>query len=1506
MRSILIIFSLLVFFSADAQNIIINEVCSRNTQTIADEEGDYQDWIELYNADTMAIDLANFHLSDDKDLAKLWQFPSINIEPNEYLIVFASGKDRKTTVNHWETALFGDSLWKYKTPSVENCSDYEYVHWSDADFDDSEWLEGYGAFGDEDYGYEQTVTYTDTLFRTIYLRQEFNIIDTSKILAGLIHAYYDDGFTVYINGYELMRINMIHNGIKPHYLKTSFRQHNSKIDDGIPPDQFKIESNLLKNILKSGRNVMAIEVHNFWNTHPKLIKPWLSFASSDTTYQFDTIPDLLSTMTIPIHTNFNISGDGEKIYLNNSLGKQINTFDTPPLITNISAGIFSANSDSIVLYKNPSPGEVNSSEAYSSIINDSTYLVLISGYYSDSVKVEVKDADTGFIIKYTLDGSLPSDTSIVYDSAFYIDSTSVIRLRYFSDTLIAGPISNYTYLINENSSLDFFSIISDPYNLWDEEYGIYAFGPSHTSSPPYFEANFWQNWERPVHIQHFSSTGEQLWQQGAGIKIHGNYTRMIPQKSFGIYAKSKYSNSSFDHALIPGKSFIQNPKRFLLRNAGNDYYFTHMRDLLIQKRMMNENLDIQSGKPTNAYINGEYWGIYHLREKIDRFYLKDNWGTNIEEINLLEQNGLIISGDRNSFEELVNYVKTNGLEDPIHYQFINSKIEISNWVDNLISNLYHFNTDWPHHNTKFWNSPDHKWRQILVDQDVTMAYKNDNVAFKNSLVNIHADTNSYLSIFYKELLKNEHFKHYYINRFSDLMNTIFLKDEYLLLLDSLIAEMDPEMEKHSIRWSRNYSLWEDLYMQNIRNFIGNRAPHMRNHLREFYSLGINDSITLQISEENTGRIKLNSIYIEEQEWTGLYFDSVPVNLEAIPNPGYEFVSWESATSPNLADSGRIINQLYLKSHDIIKANFYSPSGGPDTLQIIFCEINSRSYSNAEAGDWIEIYNKEADSIDLSNWTLKGLKPYKTWSIPEGTKIAPQSRIVLVQDTSLFTLIHPEVNQFFGPFKFGINSQTESISLWDELDRKVTSLLFAGDPPWPIAENTSQSIELSNIELDEQIPENWKLACPGGSPGLAPQNCEIENDLIFTEINYKSDNIYNTGDWIELYNRSLNSIVLSQWIFRDENKSHQFILPDDLILESEEKIIIAEDTSLYFSVHPRDSKVIGSFDFGLSTSGETISLCNQFDMEAVSLEYSSSNPWPEDASGTGLTIELKETNLDMTLGENWTANCFLGTPLKNIAWCVQSNSIVITEIKYQSSPDMETGDWIELYNTNDRELSLMNWSFVSAGDTIIIDPNYLFEPDTYITLSADTMLFNQVYDSIVEKLSVANFDFQKEEGYILILDPYKHPGNILSYHHLLEWPIFQNDTNDRTLELKDYSNALDPRSWRAGCEFGTPSKDPSFCDTEGIVNLASAYYGLFVHPNPSSSYINIEFSLMKRERIGIQIYNSHGESVIQESNNEWPAGKHIINLNLNRLHSGIYYLQISGENGVERQKIIKVQ
>ncbi|MFA4923609.1 MAG: lamin tail domain-containing protein, partial [Ignavibacteriaceae bacterium] len=196
-----LIFSIPAYYS---QSVVINEVMSSNALTLADEDGDFPDWIELYNTSAQSVSLANLSLSDDpKNLTK-WNFPNTTILPQNFLIVYASGKDRKAGSMFWETIITKGDLWKYLVPASEPSSTWRFLG-----FDDAQWKSGASGFGFGDSDDATIVSQTNA----IYIRKTFTVTDIGNIDTAFLHVDYDDAFVAYLNGMEIARANIGTKGV---------------------------------------------------------------------------------------------------------------------------------------------------------------------------------------------------------------------------------------------------------------------------------------------------------------------------------------------------------------------------------------------------------------------------------------------------------------------------------------------------------------------------------------------------------------------------------------------------------------------------------------------------------------------------------------------------------------------------------------------------------------------------------------------------------------------------------------------------------------------------------------------------------------------------------------------------------------------------------------------------------------------------------------------------------------------------------------------------------------------------------------------------------------------------------------------------------------------------------------------------------------------------------------------------------------------------------------------
>lgn len=1495
-------------YTAHGQDVAITEISNNNSRYAPDEEGDYNDWIELFNhSQTDTLSLKGYYLSDDEDDLEKWALPDVKIYPRSFVVVQASGKDRRQQPHHWETVAHGDSSWTYTTPYNQSMA--EYLQWNMPNFAANGWLQGPGPWG---YGYSNVQSETPADRYSIFMRKEFNIKDTSKIMAAVFHAFYDDGFIMYINGYEVIRENIIHNGVKPYWNMSAFRAHTSDIEmSGAQAKDFTIAPALWKALLVNGKNTIALQVHNFWDHMPMLIQPWLSLAIADTLYQNDSLDKRLPITHLPLHTNFSIGNKGEDIFLYHKSSNSIDQISVPQLPLNISCGAhWQLPSNTLAYFEEPTPGTFNS-QPKKGMISDSVFLSTGGGIYQAAVEINISPAHPNYSIRYTTDGSAPRDTSKLFTAPFSLDTNAVVRAAYFKDSLLHGPISSAAYIVKDTNYLDVVSIMIEPEDFYSEEKGIYAYGKHYQSTYPYFEANFWQPWERPVWVQHFDTEAQLLWEQQAGIKIHGNYSRAYNQKSFGLYAKKTYGKKTFPYPLFADKAHIHTPKRFVLRNAGNDMRNAHLRDMLIHQRMKHSHADIQSAHSVVAYVNAKYWGVYHLREKVDRFYLRDNWGVNPDSLNLLEEDGEIISGRREGFERIMRYVRTHNMQSAQAYDWAQEQLDIPNWIDFYITHLYHHNTDWPHNNTKFWNSPHRPWRQIVVDVDVSTNINSSyNAPALNSLSKIHADTVSYSAIIYKALLQNEDYKRQYINRFADLINTIFLPKSYHHLLDSIVEIMDRDMLHQSERWFHpHYPNWQSTYIKRLERYIDEKPTFMRRHLRHRYGLGSYDTLSLHFAQTQ-GHIQLNSISVDTTNWTGLYYDSIPVSLAAIPNPGYHFVGWQSATSPQLADSGRIISSHFLKPHDEITALF---AGASDTLDIAFGEIAYKKYDNADADDWIELINRENSSVDMSGWTIRTAIPYKQWQLPDNVVVAAGQRLLLVRNKTLFMSIYPHLDPsaVLGDMSFGLHKEGEDISLYDKMDRLVSYISFSHATPWPvIAGDKAETIELISANTDYHQPHNWQLSCPGGTPLAPPSSqCNQSVPLLFTEINYKASDNYDDEDWVELLNKGNSPIDLSHCIFSDDDLTHQYICPDNTVLQPDSLLVIAKDTAMFLQWHKDidKTKVLGPFSFGLSSKGENISIRNRFGLPWIDVSYSKAAPWPTNAAGTGYSIQLKDTALSMSEGSHWDANCFLGTPTQLPQWCVRANSILISELKYKSRPDSFSGDWIELYNSNTRAVDLSEWSVIYGHDTLSFAPNFVIAPEAYALLVADSLPFVEQYphlDMSAVCFSDRHFDLDKERGQLMMLNQWQHPGNRVQYDVDLGWPMMTADTSNHSLELTNYHNSLPVASWRMGCKDGSPLEGPDSCiPNVGIDEWERLGLRLVLFPNPAHTQLHMQVESQSAQNIEWQLCNIHSQAVSPEQAWQLLPGMQHIKIDVKDMPAGVYYIRIYNKQWQAIKKLI---
>lgn len=334
-------------------------------------------------------------------------------------------------------------------------------------------------------------------------------------------------------------------------------------------------------------------------------------------------------------------------------------------------------------------------------------------------------------IFYTIDGSEPTQNDQLYSSPINLWKTTSIRARIIRSGHLPGAITTQTYLINESHNLPIVSVNTDPVNLWDQEYGIYVMGNNAENEFPHFGANFWEDWERPAHIEMYETDGSLAFQLDAGIKIFGAWSRGHPQKSISIHARKSYGADGINYKIFKEKD-ISKFETIILRNSGNDFNNTMLRDAYCNRIVSTLELDQQAYRPAIVYLNGEYWGIQNIREKVNEEFIAANHGIQEDQIDILEGNGEAVKGNAEHYEALLEYLYTHSLSIDENYDYIKTQIDIDNFIKYQLSEIFIDNRDWPGNNVKFWRerSPIGKWRWIMYDSDFGFdTWGNENKSF---------------------------------------------------------------------------------------------------------------------------------------------------------------------------------------------------------------------------------------------------------------------------------------------------------------------------------------------------------------------------------------------------------------------------------------------------------------------------------------------------------------------------------------------------------------------------------------------------------------------------------------------------------------------------------------------------------------------------------------------------------------------------------------------------------
>jgi len=903
--------------------LIISEASA--TDGWASTEGSTSDWIELRNDGSAALNLEGYHINDEFDFDSAWEFPALVLQPGERMLILASGEDKDYVPQNWQCPVLDSDEWQYHVPNSNPTTD-----WKTVGFDASQWQTGNGGFGYGD-GDDATVVNANVIF----LRRSFTIDEPLDWGYLSVAVDYDDGYIAYLNGIEIARSSSM-SGIMGNYNDFANTWVEAAIYEGGSPEQIIWDASQFSSWLVPGENVFAVQVHNSGAESSDLtIRPFLGLTRQDgQNTEWPGPPSWWPEYGGILETSFQLS-PGEPVVLFNASGEVADALPLhPDLVYGLSVGRPEGNQSDWCIFDNPTPGEVNDDQACYDGFEENAAATQPSGWYDSPLPVQIQNPSSEQIVRYTTNGDYPTENDPIFPAVgLEFESSTVLSLRAWDNNgnSIPSEVNDFTYIIDEfTPQVPTFSIVTDEDHLWDWNTGIYVDGPNAGNDYPYFGANFWQPWSRFSRLEYFDANGTSQLKEQLDLEIHGGWSRAEPQRSFRLDFRGEYTGN-FDYPIFDDVPEISSFNNLNLRNGGQHSWATKLQDAMYSRMARKTNILAGNWRPAILYLNGEFWGLYGVRQKGDEHFIANEYGVDKDDVDLISPTAVLNGSD----QDFLTGANALLAASPFSTSFLTafeSLFDVKNYIDYFVFETYAQNTDWLGlawglNNIKtFRAAPDQPWRYLMYDTDAGFGFFGANV--NDNFIDWARNPNfpSVHSNLFDKILLNNAFRLRFINRYADLINTLFISSNFDAAVSETVSMMSATMPHHIDRWNSpgSYSDWINA-IGNLTNYNANRVNTARTHLMNSFGLPQDHNCTLDVFPPPAGNVRVNTITPGPLPWEGIYFEECPIELEAIATEGWMFDSWDNnqhIIAGNMNPNVRTTS-VSLFTNDLYRARFIS-------------------------------------------------------------------------------------------------------------------------------------------------------------------------------------------------------------------------------------------------------------------------------------------------------------------------------------------------------------------------------------------------------------------------------------------------------------------------------------------------------------------------------------------------------------------------------------------------------
>ncbi len=812
----------------DVNTLYINEYTTNQTVTVTDEDGEYTAWAEIYNYGSADVKAYGLFLSDDPENPTKWAFPDMTIKAGEYIMVFMSGKEKAYSSGVKMHATFG------LTGQEQSLAIYN------------------GKADEIDSVPVNSMLGNITCGRTSAGQLKFFPRATpcaENVLEGfdtIESARYPENKSLFIN--EIVAVNRT----------LSVAPDGKKYSVGQLYDYYDLYDYAeIYNPTNSTVTLSDYYIGDSKDFSTAIQLPEIALEAGEYRIVYFDDETYYSTKRDTVYVDAGLNRYGETVYIYNADGVCVDSVKYSNLFDGTSAGRASVKDDTVYYYTSQTPGKENPAEKLGASVETPKFLNA-GGYVSTQTQCAIQVPENCKVY-YTLDGSLPSNTSKLYTEPITISETVTVRAIAYKDGYLRSDDVSASFVVGRMHDMAVICLTTEGDNLFSDEYGILVDGLLYdeTAAFPYkyANANYWEDWERPIRFDYIDEKGNQVLSFNAGIKVFGQYSRAKDQKSVSIYLRDKYGPKEICYPFF-GEDYVNVFSSLALRSSGQDGKYAHIRDAFCAELVRDAmDIDVMAYKPVAVYINGEYFGLYDLRERINEDYIANHTGADPDNVDLIKGGNYkdtsynVLEGTVDEYKKLVTFLQNNSLKYEENYKTACEMVDVDELINYWLCVIFFSNTD--SGNIKYYkeNTEGAKWRWILYDIDWGLwasTYKEYNMFEEVMNPAGHGVGNSFSTLVLRSFMKNAEFKEKFLTKCGEYLNSVFQTDNMLALYEVMIEEIKTEMTYHIERWNYqddvdklsapySYASWER-NVETLRTVIKNKRQQTIDDMIDYFDL----------------------------------------------------------------------------------------------------------------------------------------------------------------------------------------------------------------------------------------------------------------------------------------------------------------------------------------------------------------------------------------------------------------------------------------------------------------------------------------------------------------------------------------------------------------------------------------------------------------------------------------------------------------------------------------------